>query len=113
MSKYIYLIFLILFFNNAIAATGVANNFEVDYVRVDSSGKGYVEFKSDLLAEPATCMQLNYSKSLAFDTNTAGGKSILSVVLMAKASGKLIYARGTGLCGVYGVMEDWSWGSIQ
>jgi hypothetical protein len=49
---------------------------------------------------------------LAFNTNEAGGRAILSIVLAAQASGKKINARGTGTCSLYGVMEDWNWGLI-
>lgn len=93
-------------------AQGTANYFEVDFVRVDKSGKGYVNFKSPIIGEPASCTT-TYLNALAFDTKTDGGKSILSVALTAQATGKKILAKGTGDCGVYGVMEDWNWGFVK
>ena len=95
-------------------AEGMANSYEVEYVRVDTSGLAYVNFKSALINEPASCTEKpGFTHALAFDTNTAGGKSILSVVLTAQASGKLIYALGTGLCDNYGVIEDWNYGWLK
>ena len=95
-------------------AAGMANSYEVEYVRVDTTGLAYVNFKSALINTPASCTEKpGFTHALAFDTNTAGGKSILSVVLTAQASGKLIYALGTGLCDNYGVIEDWSYGWIK
>ena len=94
-------------------AYGKANSFKVKFVRVDRSGKGYVEFDSNLVANPPACTQSSYQRALAFDTNTAGGAAILSVALAAQASGRRIIAYGTHGCDTYsGVMEDWNWGRI-
>ena len=93
-------------------AAGVANLLTVDLVRVDKNGMGHVQFTSNL-ATPASCATTAFLSSLAFDTNTAGGQSILTTVLTAKASNKPIYAVGTNACALYGVMEDWSWGYIK
>lgn len=113
MNKKILLPFL-LAFSGAGYASGLANGYEVDYVRVDHTGLAYVNFMSALINSPASCTETpGFTKALAFDTNTAGGKSILSVVLMAKASGKTIYAVGTGSCESYGIIENWSYGWIQ
>lgn len=93
-------------------AEGIANNVEVSFVRVDYDGKGYVEFVSNLEGTPAACGS-GYPKALSFDTSTSGGKAILSVVLTAKASGKPVYAQGSGTCATYsGVIENWLWGRI-
>ncbi len=112
MKKIIYL-FLLLVLAATARAEGVAQMLDIDFVRVDRNGLGLVRFISDLTNTPPSCTQTAYTRSMAFDTNTAGGRSILSVVLAAKASGKKVYARGTGSCDVYGVMEDWGWGYIQ
>ena len=106
------LMLLLLLPTTTVQAIGLANTVEVDFVRVDSDGRGYVNFKTALISEPASCTN-GYPNALAFDTNTAGGRAILSVALAAKSSGKKIYAKGTGACTVYGVMEDWSWGAIK
>ncbi|APD95710.1 hypothetical protein BM523_17865 [Alteromonas mediterranea] len=93
-------------------AIGTAYSYTVETVRVDKSGRGYVKFKEPLSGEPATCINGNHDNHLAFDTNTAGGKSILSIVLSAHATGSKIHASGTGTCDVYGVVESWSTGWI-
>ncbi len=101
-------------FSGAVDAAGLANGYVVDYVRVDHTGLAYVNFTSALINTPASCTESpGFTKALAFDTNTAGGKSILSVVLTAKVTGKTIYAVGTGLCENYGIMENWSYGWMQ
>lgn len=94
-------------------SVGNADMYEVDFVRVDKSGFGYVNFKTKLVGTPANCTQPGYEAALAFNTNEAGGKAILSLVLSAQASGKKILARGSGACAVYGVMEQWEWGYIK
>ena len=91
--------------------SGLAANFEVDSVRVDRNGRGFVAFTSPLIDSPATCGS-DYPNLLAFNTNTAGGRSILAVALTAKASDKKMRVRGTGYCQTYGVIEDWNWGRI-
>jgi len=106
------LLVLSIFTQNAIAV-GNAEMYEVDFVRVDKSGFGYVKFKNNLTGTPASCTQAGYESVLAFNTNEEGGKAILSIVLSAQASGKKLLARGTGACAIYGVMEQWDWGYIK
>lgn len=97
---------------NAVAV-GVVEDATVIQVRVDKSGLGYVVFNKTLSETPASCIQSGFGSALAFNTNDAGGRAILSVVLAAQASGKKIKAVGTGTCTSYGVMEDWNWGAIN
>ena len=104
---------VLIMLSQAIYAEGRADLFEVDLVRVDKTGLGYVKFKNDLLGTPADCIQPGYEAALAFDTNQAAGKSIMSLVLAAQASGRKVLARGTGSCAIYGVMEEWKWGYVQ
>lgn len=92
---------------------GYADTFSVDYVRVDNNGYGYVQFTAPLAGTPAACTQPDYAKVLSFDTNTAAGKAILALVLQAKATDAKVFAKGTGDCPIYGVMEKWSWGYVQ
>ena len=95
-------------------AVGQANQFYVDLVRVDKSGKGYVKFKERLASSGGLpgC-GTSHPHHLAFDTNTSGGKGILSLALSAKAANQKIWARGTGDCsGIYGSVENWSWGYV-
>jgi hypothetical protein len=93
-------------------SAGDANHYKVEYVRVDKTGKGFIQFKSALTGSPASCTT-SYTKALAFNTNTDGGKAILSLALSAQASGRTIRARGTGTCANYGIMEDYDWGYVK
>lgn len=106
------IIFICMFFSALVNAEGVANLYEVDFVRIDKSGLSYVKFTTNLAGTPASCTAAGYQAALSFDTNEPGG-AILSTVLAAKAAGKKIYAVGTGVCPNYGVMEQWNWGYIQ
>ena len=84
-------------------------------VRVDKTGKGMVTFDQLLVGTAATCRYPTYHSSLAFDTNTAGGKSVLALVLAARATGESITALSTGDCSIYNNnwVEDWDYGLIQ
>jgi len=106
-------LFVLVIFSGSAFSDGIADTLDVDFVRVDHTGFGYVEFKTNLVGTPASCTQSGYTKSLAFDANTAGGKAIMSLALAAKTSGRKILARGTGACAIYGVMEQWAWGIIK
>jgi len=90
-------------------AIGAATNVTVTDVRVDADGKGMVYFSSPLGSGQPSCVQSGYGNALAFDTNTAGGRSILAFVLAAQASGTVltgVFCYGT--CNVYGAtVEDW------
>ncbi|MCM2359007.1 MAG: hypothetical protein NDI77_12715 [Geobacteraceae bacterium] len=103
----------LMLFPGAVYAEGIADTFYVESVRVDSDGKGYVNFTSPLVNTPAACTN-GYPNALAFDVNTVGGKAIMSLALTAKATGKRVYAKGkiNVACEIYGVMEDWGWGRI-
>jgi hypothetical protein len=98
-----------------VLARGEATNHEVELVRVDKSGTGYVQFTTNLVAQNGAlpACGTSYPRALAFDTNTAGGKSILSLVLAAKMSKTKIFARGTNACAAYGVIEDWDYGYVK
>jgi hypothetical protein len=112
--KSVLCVFILAFSSVLVRAEGVANLYEVDFVRVDKSGLGYVKFTANLGGTPPTCGTANgYPQALSFNTNDSGGKAILSIALTAKASGKKIFAVGTNLCDHYGVMEQWNWGYIQ
>lgn len=95
------------------SAAGIADRYTVELVRVDSTGLGYVQFTTPLTGTPPACTQSDYVKVLSFDTNTPGGKAILATVLQAKATDGIIYARGSGTCANYSVMESWTWGYVQ
>jgi hypothetical protein len=92
----------------------------VTAIRVDASGKGLVQFASAVVGVAACCTGAGTACStntLAFDTNTAGGKAILTVVTSAKLSAKKVQATGAGTCSVYAsgttIAEDISVGTIQ
>jgi len=110
--KYVVLIITGLIFSANVYSVGLANEFQVDFVRVDSNGKGYVQFMSPLLPVDGTLPScaVNYPNAMAFDTNTPGGKSILAVVLSAKMSGKNVLVRGVGTCVIYG---QWAYGYVR
>ncbi|GFE83629.1 hypothetical protein GCM10011487_56290 [Steroidobacter agaridevorans] len=62
----------------------------------------------------ASCTIDYYANALAFNTNEAGGKAILALVLAAEATGKPVRAYGTGTCTTYGhSVEDWEYGQTQ
>ncbi len=92
---------------------GATAAFAVEHVRVDRNGLGFVKFVDELTGTPASCRTKPYKNMLSFDTNTAGGKAIYSMVLSAYLSGKNITAVGTGTCDDYNnLMESWGWGAI-
>lgn len=93
-------------------AGGIAAHFDVQSIRIDASGKGYIQFASPLTNAPAAC-GTDFPNALAFDTNTVGGRSTYAAALSAKTLGAKMYARGTGACEIYGVIEDWSYGILE
>ncbi|MDP1822485.1 MAG: hypothetical protein Q8L48_04565 [Archangium sp.] len=95
-------LFLLLTASPAFAAGSVTAT--VSSVRVDAAtGRGFIFFSTNI-STPATCAaSANYSMMnvFAFDTTTAGGKSILSLAASAKLAGRTITAFGTGTCLLY------------
>ena len=94
--------------------TGYAPWFNIHFIRIDKTGRGFVQFTQALTELPGTnttndCGNL-YPKALAFDTNTAGGKAIYSMVLSAESQNKRIWAKGTGNCSIYTVVQDFYYG---
>ncbi len=96
-----------------VSAVGIANSFLVEKVRADASGKGYVGFNKPLVSEGGLPPCSTHTRELAFNVNTLEGKAIMSLVLAAQASKSPVYARGTGECSVYSVVESWDWGRIE
>ena len=97
---------------NTSYAESIADSLTVYQVRIDQSGRGYVWFSSALTGTPASCGS-SHPNQLSFDTNTNGGKAILSMALSAKMSGKRIYAQGTGTCEGYNTVERWNVGYLR
>lgn len=81
-------------------------------VRVDSSGLGFIRFDVPRGHAPAACGD-SHNYHLAFNTNTNGGKGILSLALTARSTGQTLVAIGSGECSGYNVVENWSWGYVQ
>ena len=96
-------------------AAGAVTSAKVTKVRVDDNGKVMVFFDKTISGTPPSCVHANYTKAYAFDSSTAAGKSVLSLVLMAKTTKDLIDAFGMGVCGVYGgsLVETWSYGQVK
>jgi hypothetical protein len=91
----------------------------VTAIRVDSTGKGLVQFATAVVGAATCCTGTicnTNTTSLAFDTNTAGGKAILTLVTSAKLSNKKVQAAGSGTCNVYpsgpSLAEDFSVGTL-
>ena len=99
------------------AAPAAVSRLTVDVVRVDKSGKGYVIFDSPLAGDVAACRTSQYTRHLAFDANTAGGKAVLAAALAAKATGATMTAHSAGSCTNYGSathgVEDWYYGYMH
>lgn len=94
-------------------AIGVVTG-KVIQVRVDQSGLGMVIFDQSVGGAFATCRNSAYSNALSFNTNNAGGRSILAMALAAKNTGDTIQAYGDGSCDNYGGahVENWSYGVV-
>lgn len=109
--KRILLSAFLLAISHAAYAVGEVNVFTVQNVRVDKGGYGYIKFVEKLQGTPAACIS-GHDYHLSFDTNTSAGKGVLSLALLAQATGKKVQAKGTGTCDQYGVVESWSYGWI-
>jgi hypothetical protein len=53
--KSIFCIFVLVFISVVARATGIANFYEIDFVRVDKSGLGFVQFTKKLAETPPMC----------------------------------------------------------
>ncbi|WP_141333172.1 hypothetical protein [Myxococcus sp. AB025B] len=72
----------------------------ISHIRIDSSGKGIIFLTLAVSGKPACGAILG--SGWAFDTNTAGGRAILSSITSAKLAGRTVDIVGTGACGIYG-----------
>jgi hypothetical protein len=86
--------------SNAVLAAGYVTG-KITTVRVDANGNGIAMF-STVLTTPSACVSTTYNNMMAFNTNTAGGRSMLAAMLFAQGKGNTVSAVGTGACGVYG-----------
>lgn len=112
MTRTILILLGFLFSSGALAAGAV--NAQVARVRVDQDGRAIVHFSQSIGSTPASCRHPAYFDAFAFDTNTAGGRSALAMLLTAKATGATVTAYGLGTCNVYGGawVEDWNYGEL-
>src|SRR5438876_8918493 len=92
--------------NAAGTVTGLVVN-----IRVDADGRGMVQFDTTVSSQASCGTAL--ANSFGFDTKTAGGKAVLTLLTSAKLSGKKVQATGSGLCTVYSNAEDYSSGVLQ
>lgn len=93
-------------------SAGAIYSADIEFVRVDKSGMGYVGFATAIGGTPPGCVQAPFTKVLGFNTNEAGGKSVLALALAAKAAGRKVQAFGTGTCTAFNVLEDWDYGMV-
>jgi hypothetical protein len=96
-------------------AEGYATGVRVTQIRVDRDGRGIATFDHVLGGSPPGCVHTAYVRSLAFDTNTPGGRSVLAFLMTARAAQDLLTVRGTGSCAIYGnsFVEDWEFGGNE
>lgn len=109
--------FLCLFFISVATtsfAIGTFNSAKITKIRIDGNGTAMIFFDRDKVGTPPSCVHTAYSRALGVDTNTDGGKAVLSVALTVKATGGSMTAHGLGVCGVYGgtIVETWNHGFI-
>jgi hypothetical protein len=79
---------------------------KIEQVRVDENGRGFIVIPAQTSGGHALCRASYNNDRLAFDSNTAGGKSILQVARAAHLSERTIHVVGTGDCDTYSNIED-------
>jgi hypothetical protein len=98
-------LFALSFFSIILSAqvyAGTSIDAKVIQIRLDNDGVGMVFFDKPITGGSPTCINSYYNNALSFNSNTAGGKGILSVALAAKAMSVSVFAYGTGFCKNYG-----------
>ncbi|UDF35484.1 UNVERIFIED_ORG: hypothetical protein LHJ69_23550 [Shinella sp. XGS7] len=106
------LVFVVYMLASTNAFAGSVSLSQVTNVRVDRDGRAMVMFERNISNSPGCINASAYPNALAIDTNTAGGKAALAMVLAARGAGKRVGAFGTGGCAIYGGahVEDWDYG---
>jgi hypothetical protein len=99
----------------ATAARAASFTGAVKAVRVDSDGRAMVQFTAPITGLSSCCTAGTcLADSLGFDTKTAGGKALLTLVTTAKLSGKGLQVTTASACTVYpGFAEDVQSGVLQ
>lgn len=102
MKKLLWVLLLAIPLFSSQVSAGTFSEARVTLVRVDSTGIGMVVFDQPASGTSPTCINaVAYKNALSFDTNTAGGKSILAVAIAAKATGSVVFAYGGNKCSIY------------
>lgn len=97
---YAFLLGAVFISSQVFAVTSV--DAKIIQIRVDRDGIGMIFFDKPVSGGSPACINPYYNNALAFNSNTAGGKSQLSVALAAKAMGISVVAYGLGTCAIYG-----------
>jgi len=101
----------------ALPTPGYAVTFtgSVKAVRVDADGRAMVQFTAPITGLAACCTAGScVTDSLAFDTKTAGGKALLTLVTTAKLSLKTLQVTTANVCTIFpGLAEDVQTGVLQ
>jgi hypothetical protein len=88
----------------AISQFAIAGGYifgKVVQIRVDPNGFGIMTLSAVATGSP-TCVIPYYSNSIAFNANTAGGKSQLALIMLSRSKGSNIAVWGAGTCTAYG-----------
>lgn len=109
MKKVFIFILGIFLYTSALAGSSAFSNVNVLGIRIDTSGYGIVTFSAPPVTPGPSCIVAFYANSIAFNSNTAGGKSFLTAMLAAKMAGTTVSVWGLGTCTIYGSsVEDFS-----
>jgi len=78
------------------------------YVTSQNDGIAYVYFSGTRSGTVPACATDNAGPvfRLAFDSTTAGGKSMLAILMAAHAAGESVWFNGTGDCTVISTVES-------
>lgn len=92
----------------AVASNSNSGALYPHFVSTRSDGIAYVYFQGTRSGTIPSCATDNAGGyfRLAFDSNTAGGKSMLAILLAAHASGETIWFSGTADCGLISTIES-------
>lgn len=89
-------------------------NGRVSKIRVyQAADLAIVEFDRDITGETPRCVNEAHKRSLALDTTTPGGRTLLTLVMDAKNQEKEVVAYGKGMCGLNYVTETLEFLEVQ
>ncbi len=87
------LIAAIMFTNSGLALSGSVSA-TVSFVQVNSDNRAYIRFNAAPTSSPACATD----PRMTVDLTTYSGRAMHNMSLTAKASGRTLYAAGTGTC---------------